>query len=55
MHGNRVGQMRGARTITIWYAPAAKRAVKFVSRNSFGDVPPVETDFDLELVSYQLK
>jgi hypothetical protein len=47
--------MNGGRTLTIWYAPEVKRAVKFSSRPTVGDVPPVETNFDLELVSYQLK
>ena len=45
----------GGRTLTIWYAPEVKRAVKFSSRHGVGDTPPVETHFDLELVSYQLK
>lgn len=47
--------LNGGRTLTIWYAPEVKRAVKFSSRPVVGDVPPVETNFDLELVSYQLK
>jgi hypothetical protein len=45
----------GGRTLTIWYAPEVKRAVKFSSRHGVGDTPPVETHFDLELMSYQLK
>jgi hypothetical protein len=28
---------------------------KHSSRPTFGDIPPVEANFDLELVSYQLK
>ena len=49
------GQMTGGRTLTVWYAPEIKRAVKFASRPTVGEVPPVETTFDLELVSYQVK
>lgn len=45
----------GGRTITVWYAPEVKRVVKVSSRHGVGDTPPVETHFDLELVSYQLK
>ena len=48
-------QAFGGRTLTVWYAPAAKRAVKFSSRPTFGSIVPIETNFDLELVSYQLK
>lgn len=44
----------GARTLTIWYAPEAKRAVKYVSRTTFGVVPPIEADFELELVSLKV-
>jgi hypothetical protein len=29
--------------------------VKFSSRIVAGDFPPIDTDFDLELVSYQLQ
>jgi hypothetical protein len=53
--GIQTAQMNGGRTLTIWYAPEVKRAVKFASRHTVGDVPPVETQFDLELVSYQVK
>jgi len=52
---NQMAQMAGGRTLTIWYAPEVKRAVKFSSRPTVGEVPPVETNFDLELESYQLK
>jgi hypothetical protein len=45
----------GSRKLTVWYAPAVKRAVKFSSRRVFGEIPPVDTHFDLELVSYELK
>jgi hypothetical protein len=54
-HYNQVSQMNGGRTITIWYAPEVKRAVKFASRITVGDIPPVDSHFDLELVSYQVK
>jgi len=49
------GGVRGGREMTIWYSTATKRAVKFSSRLNVGLYPPVESDFDLELVSYQLK
>ena len=44
----------GGRTLTVWYAPEAKRAVKYISRTSFGQYPPIEADFEVELVSYQV-
>jgi len=47
--------MNGGRILTIWYAPEIKRAVKYSSRITVGDIPPIDGDFDLELVSYQLK
>ena len=50
-----LGRMNGGRTLTVWYAPEVKRAVKFASRIIVGDVPAVEPTFDLELVSYQVK
>ncbi len=43
----------GGRDLTVWYAPSVKRAVKFSSRLNAGAYPPVESEFDLELVSYQ--
>ena len=46
----------GAREITVWYAPSAKRAVKITSRLLVANRgAPVESDFDLELVDYELK
>lgn len=54
MSGQFGAQLAGARILTIWYAFATKRAVKFSSRVSFGAHAPIETDFDLELVSYKL-
>jgi len=52
---HQAGQMSGGRTLTVWYAPEVKRAIKFSSRLVVGDIPPVEPHFDLELVSYQVK
>ena len=49
------GQLIGGRTLTIWYAPEIRRAVKYSSRPTVGDTPPVEPNFDLELVSYNLQ
>jgi hypothetical protein len=43
-----------SRRLEIWYAPAVKRAVKFSSRPTF-DRPPIDANFDLELVSYRLQ
>ena len=43
----------GARVLTVWYAPEPKRAIKYSSRLTFGDTPPMEADFDLELASYR--
>jgi hypothetical protein len=48
-------QANGGRILLGWYAPAVKRAVKFSSRPTFGTFPPVDSNFDLELVSYQIK
>lgn len=42
-----------SRTMTVWYAPEVKRAVKFVSRGTPSRM--VDTQFELELMSYQLK
>jgi hypothetical protein len=47
--------MNGGRQLTVWYAPEAKRAVRFSSRATHGSVPPIETDFDLELVAYRVQ
>ncbi len=41
------------RTLTVWYAPQLKRAIKYSSRVASG-TPPIEANFDLELLSYQL-
>jgi hypothetical protein len=48
-------QFNGGRTLTVWYSPQAKRAVKYSSRTTFGSVPPIEPDFDLELMSYKVQ
>ena len=52
--GSQSAQFNGGRRLTIWYAPAVKRAVKYSSRVIVGDYPPLEANFDLELVSYKL-
>jgi hypothetical protein len=44
----------GGRTLTVWYAPEARRAVKYLSRAIVGFNPPIEPDFELELVSYKV-
>jgi hypothetical protein len=51
------GQMSsaGGSTLTVWYSYPTKRAVKVTSRASFGYQGPLDTDFDLELASYQLQ
>lgn len=54
-HPAQAANFNGARQMTIWYAPVAKRAVKYSSRLTFGAYPPVDADFDLELVSYRLQ
>jgi len=53
--GQMGAQLSGGRMLTVWYSPQAKRAVKYTSRATFGSLPPIETDFDLELTSYQVK
>jgi hypothetical protein len=54
-HQAYIAQMNGGRTMTVWYAPEARRAVKFSSRVQAGDYPAVESNFDLELEAYELK
>jgi hypothetical protein len=53
--GAQSAQSVGGRKLTVWYSTAAKRAVKFSSRATMGQYAPIETDFELELTSYQLK
>ena len=55
MAGSAGGRLSGGRTLTIWYAPEIGRAVKYQSRMTVADQTPMEPNFDLELVSYQLK
>ena len=45
----------GGRTLTLWYAPEVKRVVKYSSRATVGAYGPIDSHFDLELTSYQLK
>jgi hypothetical protein len=47
--------MNGGRLLTIWYAPKVKRAVKYSSRLTIGELPPYDANFDLELTSFQVK
>jgi hypothetical protein len=53
--GSQAAQMNGSRRLTIWYAPKAKRAVKYSSRLTIGELPPIDVNFDLELTSYQVR
>jgi hypothetical protein len=53
--GRDTAALQGGRTLTIWYSPQLKRAVKFTSRLEYGQIPPIDADFDLELVSYQVQ
>jgi hypothetical protein len=53
--GSAGADMNGGRTLTVWYSPQAKRAVKFESRLVAGAIPPVDANFDLELVSYSVQ
>jgi len=48
------GVSAGARVLTVWYAPEMQRAIKYSSRLAFGDSPPMEANFDLELASYRV-
>jgi hypothetical protein len=49
------GRMTGGRTLVVWYVPEIGRAAKYESRVVVGDIPPFDSNFDLELVSYDLK
>ena len=53
--GSQAAQMNGGRALTIWYSPKAKRAIKYSSRLTIGELPPFDANFDLELTGYQLK
>lgn len=48
------GGQRGQRLYTVWYAPAAKRAVKVSSREGRGEAS-FEPEVDLELIAYELR
>ena len=45
----------GGRTLTVWYSPELNRAIKYQNREWSARGNGVTGDFDLELVSYQLK
>jgi hypothetical protein len=53
--GLQTGRLLGGRTLTVWYVPELRRAVKYSSRETVGDQPPIDPSFDLELVSFDLK
>ena len=53
MAGDDASGLVGGRTLTIWYATETLRAVKYSSRLVVGETPPVDANFDLELVSFQ--
>jgi hypothetical protein len=48
------GGQRGQRLYSVWYAPAAKRAVKVSSRDGRGEAS-FEPEVDLELIAYELR
>jgi uncharacterized caspase-like protein len=48
------GGQRGERRYRVWYAPAAKRAVKVTSREGRGEAS-FEPEMDLELIAYELR
>ena len=54
-HPAQAASFNGSRRLFVWYVPELKRAVKYQSRPVFGDAPPMETTFDLELESYKLQ
>lgn len=54
-HPSHAALFNGARRLHVWYAPQIKRAVKYQSRPIFGDAPPIEPTFDMELESYKLQ
>lgn len=47
--------MQGGRVLTVWYAAEVKRAVRYESRLIRGERAPLEANFDLELVSYEVR
>lgn len=54
-HPAQAASFNGSRRLFVWYVPELKRAVKYQSRAVFGDAPPMEPTFDLELESYKLQ
>jgi hypothetical protein len=54
-HPAQAASFNGSRRLFVWYVPELKRAVKYQSRPVFGDAPPMEPYFDLELESYKLQ
>ena len=54
MMGPQGAQLNGGRNLYVWYSRETKRAVKFSSRATFGEVPPIDPDFELELSDYRL-
>ncbi len=54
-HPAQAASFNGSRRLFVWYVPELKRAVKYQSRPVFGEAPPMETNFDLELESYKLQ
>lgn len=48
-------QMSGNRTLSAWYAPQVKRVVRYWSRSRLGEIPPVDSTFDVDLVKYELQ
>ena len=46
-------ELWGMRVVTAWYSPADRRVVKVTSRLRAGRYPPMEANFDLELVGYR--
>lgn len=53
--GGSVAGLMGGRIVTAWYVPELKRVAKVQSRLTVGDLPPVDSNFDLELTSYRVK
>jgi len=53
--GSGGADMTGGRILTVWYSPKVKRAIKYSSRLQAGMYPPLEANFDLELVSYEVR
>jgi hypothetical protein len=54
MMGPTGAQLTGGRNLFVWYARETKRAIKFYSRTTFGQIPPIDPDFELELADYRL-